>query len=495
MKILQKYFRFFRVLSCFAIALLFICGCDRPVQMLDEYPAIFPDYKGVTIPVNIAPLNFGIADGCERIKVRFMHHDSIMMQCKGRRNINIPARAWKKLLRNASDSKMQVQVYVRRSGKWYGYRPFDIHATSDLIDPYIVYRLIEPGYELWDQMGIYQRNLSNFSESAIIHNRLTERSCINCHSFHDYNPERLMFHSRGQKSDGTFLFADGRQQRVNTQTGKAPTAGTYPAWHPSGNYIAFSINVTRQAFHALPGKRIEVYDLESDLSVWDVKNNVMLRDTRFTCKEKWETFPTWSPDGKWLYYCAADPKNMPFEIERIKYGLFRVAFDAATGRFGEQIDTLLLPETTGISVLFPRISPDGRYLLYTASTHGVFPIWHNGANLEMIDLNDFSDVDIQAINSDEADSYHAWSSNGRWIVFSSRRIDGLYTHLYFAYFDASGKIHKPFLLPQKTPDHYARSLRSYNIPEFVKGKVKTNPYEISRTMKESVTDLKEIIHP
>ena len=221
----------------------------------------------------------------------------------------------------------------------------------------------------------------------------------------------------------------------------------------------------------------------------------MLRDARFTGTEKWETFPTWSPDGKWLYYCLADAKKMPSESEQLKYGLYRVAFDAAANRFGDRIDTLLNPEITGKSVSFPRISPDGRYLLYTTSDYATFPIWHSEADLEMIDLHDLTPVDIRAVNSDNADSYHAWSSNGRWIVFSSRRTDGLYTHPHFAFFDESGRIHKPFLLPQKDPDHYIRLLKSYNIPEFVKGKVELNPYGISRTMKEKTANLKEIIYP
>jgi Tol biopolymer transport system component len=222
--------------------------------------------------------------------------------------------------------------------------------------------------------------------------------------------------------------------------------------------------------------------------VWDVKNGVMLRDARFTTKDVWETFPAWSPDGKWLYYCAADKKNMPFDSQKLMYALCRVDFDAITGRFGNCIDTIA---TAGKSVSFPRLSPDGRYLLYTASAYATFPVWHREASLEMIDLYDGSTVDIQAVNSNEADSYHAWSSNGRWIVFSSRRIDGLYTRTFFAYFDSTGRIHKPFLLPQKKPDHDALLLKSYNVPEFVKGKIQLSPYEISRNLGGTIINLKE----
>ena len=473
----------------------FLCGCGvdvASIQELNRQPDIFPDYRNVTIPVNIAPLNFALQDSCKRVEVHFVQHSQILLKCKGKRTVGIPVKKWNKILHQAAGGDMQVFVFAKHAKKWYAYRPFNIHVTPDPVDPYIAYRLIAPGYELWDEMGIYQRNLTNFDESEILHNRLTDNNCVNCHTFHNYNPGRMMFHSRGERFQGTFLYADGRQRRVNTKTEHASRAGAYPAWHPSGDYIAFSTNNTVQFFHALPGKKIEVCDWGSDLVIWDVGKSAMLRDARFTAKDEWETFPAWSPDGKWLYYCCAVAKKMPFESQHLKYGLFRTDFDAATGRFGNRTDTLLNPETFDKSVSFPRISPDGRYLLYTASTYATFPIWHSEADLEMIDLNTRRAVDTRALNSDEADSYHTWSSTGRWIVFSSRRMDGLHTCLYFAYFDTAGRIHKPFVLPQRNPDFYRVFLKSYNVPEFISEKVELNAYEMIRTLDGEITDLKEI---
>ena len=490
------YYRIIIVINLLCIFCLY--GCNTSINNavpLDQFPDIFPDYVNVTIPYHIAPLNFRLLHNGEKIKVRFLHNDHVLFETNGRRGVKIPVNAWHKMLQQSAGDTLQVQVYSLQTGKWYAYQPFHLYVSTDSMDPYIVYRLIDPGYELWGRMGIFQRNVSNFDESVIITNKITGNNCINCHSFHDYCPDRMMFHSRGEQFAGTFLLVDGHSQRVNTQTEHAVSAGSYPIWHPSGDYIAFSSNVTNQSFHTLAGKRIEVYDNESDLVVWDIKKNVMLRDTRFTTKDCWETFPAWSPDGHWLYYCFADgsEKNVPSESKQLIYGLSRVDFNASTGRFGQQIDTIVNPATSDKSISFPRLSPDGRYLLYTTSASATFPIWHKEANLEMIDLLNHSTIDMKEINSDEADSYHAWSSNGRWILFSSRRINGLYTHLFFAYFDLSGQIHKPFLLPQKNPEYYTRLLKSYNIPEFVNGKVDMNPYEISKTLKGETVQLTEIM--
>lgn len=56
---------------------------------------------------------------------------------------------------------------------------------------------------------------------------------------------------------------------------------------------------------------------------------------------------------------------------------------------------------------------------------------------------------IKEVNSDDTESFHNWSSNSRWFVFSSRRGDGLYTRLYLASMDENGVVGKPFLLPQE----------------------------------------------
>ena len=85
-----------------------------------------------------------------------------------------------------------------------------------------------------------------------------------------------------------------------------------------------------------------------------------------------------------------------------------------------------------------------------------------------------------ALNSNDTESYHSWSSNGKWVVFSSRRADSRYTRLYIAHFDGQGHFSKPFMLPQKDPDFDTYRLYSYNLPEFVGGKVKDRRKQLSK---------------
>ena len=91
---------------------------------------------------------------------------------------------------------------------------------------------------------------------------------------------------------------------------------------------------------------------------------------------------------------------------------------------------------------------------------------------------------MDEVNSDDVESYHSWNSNSRWLVFSSRRIDGLYTRPYLVHIDENGTSGKPFVLPQKDPDFYSRFMFSYNIPEFVKGKVEAEAHTIANTARK-----------
>ncbi|TFG43042.1 MAG: hypothetical protein E4H43_02285, partial [Bacteroidia bacterium] len=96
---------------------------------------------------------------------------------------------------------------------------------------------------------------------------------------------------------------------------------------------------------------------------------------------------------------------------------------------------------------------------------------------------------IDTINSSESESYHSWSSNSRWMIFSSRRIDGLYTRPFITFASEDGAFSKPFMVPQKDPDFYEEFLRSYNVPEFVTGKVRKDGRSMLKTIGSPAKDV------
>lgn len=503
-------------ISILCLAFCTACSSDGSISRSDDYEAeIYPDYRDVTIPCNIAPMNFSVLDSSATDYALLIESaNSRMWVNASDGDFRMDEDDWHDILASASGKTEKLTFTIARNinGEWVGGKPFTMTVVPDSIDEYITYRLVPPGYQGWYRMGIYQHNLSTSEESTIFDNSHNDGACVNCHTPSSRHSDRSLFHLR-TSNGGTYIVRDGIIERLDTKTDSTVSAFVYPSWHPDGKHIAFSTNKTTQTFHTSDKNRIEVYDKESDIVVYDVERHVTFSTPLLKNPDEWETYPTFSPDGKWLYYCTAHRvRNVGINFSQVKYSLCRIAFDTEKEQFGNHVDTIFSSsrgladgQLQGKSISFPRISPDGNFLVCTIHKYGNFSIWHKDADLYIADLRTLSNTasptgttdttpaapflkELKAANSPETESYHTWSSNSHWLVFSSRRDDGLYTRPYFTYIDSEGKAHKPFMLPQDNPrTYYSRLDFSYNIPEFMTSRFSTPMREIfSATQKDSI---------
>ena len=200
-----------------------------------------------------------------------------------------------------------------------------------------------------------------------------------------------------------------------------------------------------------------------------------------------ETFPTWSPDGKTLYYSSARQPEialLPSDsiavcFDKIHYDLMSRQFDLQTKSFGPE-KLVFDAKSSEMSAMEPRVSPDGRYLLFSYGRYGTFHIWHRDSDLWVKDLQTGESKALEPANSPDADSFHNWSSNGRWIVYTSRRDDGLFTRVYFSYFDKDGNAHKPVMLPMRDLSGRSDEVYSYNVPEFTVEPIRQSVKDLSK---------------
>jgi Tol biopolymer transport system component len=453
------------------------CDCHRlppadEIGHLPQRPEIFPDYQDITIPPNIAPLNFMVKGEGERFSARFEGVNGSVIQLAARdRVFRIPPGAWGRFLEKNRGGAFVIRVFRKMDGRWSEFGAISIRVAPEPIDPYVVYRLIPPGYETWSTMGLYQRDLTTFSEDPVIENRYIEDDCVNCHSFCDGNSENMLFHIRGSLG-GTMIKKGETIEKVNLKTEETISAGVYPSWHPSGDYIAFSTNKIEQYFHAHPDKTIEVLDRHSDLILYNTIQKTISHVPGTEGDAHMETYPCWSPDGTWLYFSRSDA-NAETPFDSIRYDIYRIGFDPGTGRFGTT-EPVFIATGRSRSASFPEISPDGRHLLCTVHDYGTFPIWHREADLCLVDLETGKWEIPDGINSDQTESYHGWSGNSRWIIFSSRRYDGQYTRLYISYINSEGQFQKAFLVPQKDPRFYDSFFYSYNRPVLITGSIRVD---------------------
>ena len=453
---------FFRLSLSLTLSLLLMACSSTPtdVTVTNQLPAIYPDYIGVTIPDGIAPMNFNIRSNDEVEAV-----DVVVKGSKGGELHTNDAWArfdvdeWHALTAANKGGDLTFSVCVKQDGKWTQYKDFKMYVSKyDLEEWGLTYRRIAPGYEVFSHMGIYQRDLANFEETAIIDNTQLLGQCINCHMTNRTNPDRMVFHIRGDHG-ATLMQMDGQRDVLAAKNDLLGGSMVYPYWHPSGDYCAFSTNQTRQGFHEIRDERIEVFDLSSDIFVYNPKTREILEDSLISTRE-------WS-------------ENSPVFSE--KYNLCRIAFDPATGKYGNKVDTLFNAVKMGKSLTWPRPSYDGKWMLFTLIDYGYFSIWHRESDQWLMNLQTGESRPFTEINSDDTDSYHNWNVNSHWIVFTSRRGDGLHTRLYLASIDENGKGTKPFLLPQENPwEYYDESLYSFNTPDFSSKKVEFDSHAAAR---------------
>ena len=423
---------------------------------------IWPDYKEVTIPANIAPLNYRYAmDGVKKAKTTFTL-DGKSVTIKGA-EVEWGVKAWKKFLADAAGKTISVTAEAVVNGtpvqdQW------SIYVSEDTIDAWLTYRLIEPSYQMYNEVSIIERCIENFDETVICDYKHTDNACMNCHVHGQQRGDYSLYYIRGPKG-GSILNRDGKLRKLTLNAEGMLSATVYGDLHPSGRFGVFSTNVIIPSFHTLAGNRMEVYDTASDLTVADFDNNRMVNVPYLARPDKWETFPCFSADGESVFYCVADTLPLPQEIMKVRYDIVRASFDSSTGIIGEQADTVWSGYAHNASACHPKASPDGRWLMFTVADYGTFTLFHPETTLNLTDLTTGETRPLDEVKGDKSDSYHSWSSNSRWFVFASKRGDGQYGKPYFCHLDADGHTTKPFVLPQKSSRFYVYNLKSFNIPD------------------------------
>lgn len=456
---------------------------------------IFPNYavRNLTIPVNIAPLNFMVSAtqlpqaSTARLQVfpaNAMEKDTpiatldVKLRKKnGYLHCMFPIEPWKHCLEQAANGHVRIDFYTQQkeridavSIRW--------QVSADSIDPYVVYRLSSHDEIPCKYLETEERYLENFDKRSLMDSRHTGGQCFNCHASAQNDAAHTCIHLR-QIDPGTLIFADSGFRKITLPDNYPSLYLSYPAWHPSKRFIAFSTGHIHSFIYTNRYKNQDmIADTMGRLILYDIENNLLIpapSDSLAAVEHnaRYEvSFPVWAPDGNRIYFCRAeklhfiDTLSKTENVARFRYHIAAMDFDTATGTF-------TLPYTvcrdSASSLSLPAIDPSGRYLVVTRLPMGSFPS-QNGGELALIDLS-LRDADglcplqdIPMLASPDGEKSHQFSSNGRWMIFGSKRLNGNMAALYISHFDRDGQFHAPFILPQETGDFYMRQLRTAIFP-------------------------------
>jgi tetratricopeptide (TPR) repeat protein len=179
------------------------------------------------------------------------------------------------------------------------------------------------------------------------------------------------------------------------------------------------------------------------------------------------TNAVWSPDGKYLVFARAEardpyPAGVPLAIRanapnetQIQYDLYRIPFHDGKGGRPEMIEGA---SRNGMSNSFPKVSPDGRWIVYVQARNG--QLMRPDSQLYIVPAAGGRPRRMQC-NTPLMNSWHSFSPNGRWLVFSSKSRSP-YTQMFLTHIDDDGNDTPAILIENSTAAN-----RAVNIPEFV----------------------------
>ena len=194
---------------------------------------MYPDYTDVTIPVNIAPLNFLLRDSACGIEV---YADGQLIGEGDDHRLTFDEDDWKEFLQKHVGNEVEIRILAEYENHKKAYPTFRWHIVADSLDPYLTYRLIEPDYEVYNKLELQERCIENFEQRSFCDHERVGNRCMNCHTYSNQDANLSMMYVRGE-GGGAVLNRNGElslldiktEEMVSGRTGVTATPPAAPA--------------------------------------------------------------------------------------------------------------------------------------------------------------------------------------------------------------------------------------------------------------------------
>ena len=351
------------------------------------------------------------------------------------------------------------------------------------------------------------RDISKFESTIVMRD---QHSCANCHSFSN-DGKTLGLDVDGPGNDkGLYAVVPVKQQmtirnedivRWNTdmQVGKS-RVGFMSQLSPNGKYVLTTFagpqqDISNSYFvtNFKDYRFLQVFYPTRGILTWLDRATGLRHPLPGADDPKYvQTDGVWSPDGKWIVFARAEARdphpantsrpveaNDPNEVQ-IQYSLYRVPFNEGRGGTPEPIPGA---GNNGMSNNFPKVSPDGRWIVFVKNRNG--QLMRPDSELYIVPFDGHGPPRRMRCNTSLMNSWHSFSPNGRWLVFSSKSRTP-YTQMFLTHIDEQGNDSPPVLIENSTAAN-----RAVNIPEFVNipadgiSKIETPATELFRLIDDA----------
>ena len=326
-------------------------------------------------------------------------------------------------------------------------------------------------------VGWRLRNVSEDSSRLVMEGLPT---CANCHSFSKDGRTLAMDVDGPQNDKGMYAIAaisprmSIRNQDVftwNDFPDKPPghrTIGFMAQLSPDGRYAVTTVNEDVFVANFKDYRFLQVFYPTRGILAWYDRSTSRMRALPGADNPHFvQTNGFWSPDGQYLVFARAGARDAypkgrktaeyagdPMEPS-IQYDLYRIPFN---GGKGGRPKAIAGASNNGMSNSFPKVSPDGRWIVYVQSRNG--QLMRPDGQLYIVP-SEGGQARRMRCNTARMNSWHSFSPNGRWLVFSSKSRSP-YTQMFLTHIDEDGNDSPAILIENSTAAN-----RAVNIPEFV----------------------------